>query len=52
MLHEAISAYEAEFGVIAATELKDQERADRLSARVPLGPSPTSLKRRRRGAPA
>jgi len=52
-LGEAISAYEAEFGVITTKELADQERSDRLVARVVRGTSPRPPKpRRRRGAAA
>lgn len=52
-LGDAISAYEAEFGVITAKELADQDRADRLSARVLRTAGPRARKpRRRRGAAA
>jgi hypothetical protein len=52
-LGEAVSAYEAEFGVITAKELADQARADRLRARVVRGSSPRPPKpRRRRGTAA
>jgi len=52
-LGEAIAAYEAEFGVISAKELVDQERADRIGARVARGAGPQAPKsRRRRGAVA
>jgi hypothetical protein len=49
-LDEAISAYEAEFGVITEQELADQKRADRLAARVVGGAEPRTPKpRHRRG---
>ena len=50
-LGEAVSAYESEFGVITPNELAEQERADRLSARVVRGTAARAPKpRRRRGA--
>jgi hypothetical protein len=47
-LGKAISAYEAEFGVITEQELADQERADRLAARLVRGTGPRDPKPTRR----
>jgi Arc/MetJ-type ribon-helix-helix transcriptional regulator len=50
-LADAVSAYEADFGVITAEEMAAQRRADRTSARVARGAGPPTAKgRRRRGA--
>lgn len=39
---DAIATYEAEFGTISAAEIAAQQRADRASAVVVRGPSPTA----------